>query len=88
MLFWTGPTGCNLVKLEGPEIDFDSSWSPAAHLTILLISLSMFLCVFWFRIFQTNPKRFILYGVQLAVIFLLTVYHKSRGFQFTSLFAR
>jgi len=32
-LFWTGPTGCNLVKLEGPEIDYDrcrapSSWSP------------------------------------------------------------
>ena len=23
ILFWTGPTDCNLVNLEGPEIDFD-----------------------------------------------------------------
>ena len=23
ILFWTGPTGCNLVKLEGSENDFD-----------------------------------------------------------------
>ena len=23
ILFWTGPTGCNLVKSEGPEVDFD-----------------------------------------------------------------
>ena len=36
MLFCTGPTGCNLVKPEGPEVDFDmprgpSSWNPAIH---------------------------------------------------------
>ena len=27
ILFWTGPTGCNLVKLEGPKIDFDRPWA-------------------------------------------------------------
>ena len=28
ILFWTGPTGCNLVKLEWPEIDFDRLRAP------------------------------------------------------------
>jgi len=28
ILFWTGPTGCNLVKLEGPKVDFDRPRAP------------------------------------------------------------
>ena len=29
ILFWTGPTGYNLVKLEGPKIDFDNTQNPS-----------------------------------------------------------
>ena len=35
----------------------NSAHTYISYSTILLISCSMFLCVFWFRIFQTNPYK-------------------------------